>query len=98
MSKDPLHNETSSQTVGPFVHIGLYPTVSGIVARSRTYGNQLAIDWDRLALWQTYVAATAQRFMGDWGLASDREAHMRKIALTSIQEAGAALMHHAEFY
>ena len=42
MSKDPLHHETSSQTVGPFVHIGLYPSVSGIVARSRTYGNQLA--------------------------------------------------------
>ena len=42
MSRDPLHHETSSQTVGPFVHIGLYPTVSGIVARSRTYGNQLA--------------------------------------------------------
>ncbi|MDE0918494.1 MAG: protocatechuate 3,4-dioxygenase subunit alpha [Arenicellales bacterium] len=42
MSKDPLHHETSSQTVGPFVHIGLYPTVSGILARSRTYGNQLA--------------------------------------------------------
>ena len=42
MSRDPLHHETSSQTVGPFVHIGLYPAVSGIVARSRTYGNQLA--------------------------------------------------------
>ena len=42
MSKHPLHHETSSQTVGPFVHIGLYPTVSGILARSRTYGNQLA--------------------------------------------------------
>ena len=42
MSQDPLHHETSSQTVGPFVHIGLYPAVSGIVARSRTYGNQLA--------------------------------------------------------
>jgi protocatechuate 3,4-dioxygenase alpha subunit len=42
MSKDPLHHETSSQTVGPFVHIGLYPAVSGILARSRTYGNQLA--------------------------------------------------------
>ena len=42
MSKNPLHHETSSQTVGPFVHIGLYPAVSGIVARSRTYGNQLA--------------------------------------------------------
>ena len=42
MSKDPLHHETSSQTVGPFMHIGLYPAVSGILARSRTYGNQLA--------------------------------------------------------
>ena len=42
MSKDPLHHETSSQTVGPFVHIGLYPAVSGILARSLTYGNQLA--------------------------------------------------------
>ncbi len=42
MSKDPLHHETSSQTVGPFVHMGLYPAVSGILTRSRTYGNQLA--------------------------------------------------------
>jgi len=36
--------------------------------------------------------------MGDWGLPSDTEVHMRQITLTSIREAGAALMSGADFY
>jgi len=46
----------------------------------------------RLALWQVYVAAAAQRFMGEWGLDPTLEAHMRSEALNSIREAGAILM------
>jgi hypothetical protein len=48
-----------------------------------------------LALWQVYVAAAAQHFMGDWGLAPALEAHMRREALASIQEAGVILMNSA---
>ena len=49
------------------------------------------IDQQRLALWQVYVAAAAQHFMGQWGLAAEREAHMRSVALASIREAAAVL-------
>jgi len=52
-----------------------------------------SIDAKRLALWQVYVAAAAQKYMGLWGLEPAREAHMRSEALASIQEAGAVLMH-----
>ena len=72
--------------------------LEGMQAFTETYGSRLPIDWERLALWEIYVGAAAQHFMGDWGLPSDREAHMRQIALTSIQEAGAALMSGADFY
>lgn len=58
----------------------------------QAYGGAAGLDPDRLALWQVYVAAAAQRFMGDWGLPSEREAHMRATALTTIREAGARLM------
>ena len=50
------------------------------------------IDHRRLALWQIYVAAAAQRFMTRWGLEPDREAHMRSVALESIREAGTVVM------
>ena len=49
-------------------------------------------DLRRLALWQVYVAAAAQRFMGTWGLPPAREAHMRTEALASIREAADELM------
>ena len=39
-----IQPETASQTVGPFVHIGLHPESSGIRSRSHTYGNKLASD------------------------------------------------------
>jgi aminoglycoside phosphotransferase (APT) family kinase protein len=56
------------------------------------YARHAAVDRERLALWQVYVAAAAQRFMGKWGLEPAREAHMRKEALASIREAGDVLM------
>jgi aminoglycoside phosphotransferase (APT) family kinase protein len=59
---------------------------------TEAYGRYEVVDVWRLALWQVYVAAAAQRFMGKWGLAPAREAHMRGEALASIREAGAVLM------
>lgn len=58
----------------------------------QAYARHAVVDRERLALWQVYVAAAAQRFMGEWGLAPALEAHMRTEALASIREAGAALM------
>jgi aminoglycoside phosphotransferase (APT) family kinase protein len=59
---------------------------------TRAYARHCAVDEDRLALWQVYVAAAAQQFMGSWGLDSALETHMRTEALDSIREAGEALM------
>ena len=59
---------------------------------TEAYARDRVVDRERLALWQVYVAAAAQRFMGKWGLAPALEAHMRTEALASIREAGAALM------
>jgi aminoglycoside phosphotransferase (APT) family kinase protein len=59
------------------------------------YARYASVDLTRLALWQVYVAAAAQHFMGDWGLAPELEAHMRREALASIQEAGVILMNSA---
>lgn len=56
------------------------------------YARHRIIDHERLALWQVYVAAAAQRFMGRWGLDPELETHMRTEALLSIREAGTALM------
>lgn len=56
------------------------------------YAAHRPLDGPRLALWQIYVAAAAQKYMGKWGLDPDREAHMRREALASIAEAGAELM------
>jgi aminoglycoside phosphotransferase (APT) family kinase protein len=56
------------------------------------YGSLRPFERDRLAIWQIYVAAAAQRFMGGWGLKADREAHMRATALSVIREAGALLI------
>jgi aminoglycoside phosphotransferase (APT) family kinase protein len=49
------------------------------------------LDKRRLALWQVYVAAAAQKYMGLWGLSTEREKHMRAEALASIREAGIEL-------
>ncbi len=56
------------------------------------YAAHRPVDGQRLALWQVYVAAAAHKYMGRWGLAPEREAHMRREALASIAEAGAVLM------
>jgi aminoglycoside phosphotransferase (APT) family kinase protein len=57
-----------------------------------TYASHATVNPERLALWQVYVAAAAQRFMGQWGLEPALVDHMRREALTTIREAGAVLM------
>lgn len=56
------------------------------------YSRQVDVDPKRLALWQIYVAAAAQKYMGEWRLDPAREAHMRSVALQTIREAGTVLM------
>ena len=65
---------------------------AGMQRFTQAYAKHQVVDGKRLALWQVYVAAAAQRFMGEWGLTPALEAHMRKEALASIREAGAALL------
>jgi aminoglycoside phosphotransferase (APT) family kinase protein len=65
---------------------------AGMERFTQAYEKHRAVDRRRLALWQIYVAAAAQRFMGEWGLEPALEAHMRKEALASVRQAGAALM------
>jgi len=65
---------------------------AGMHRFTEAYARHQYVDRERLALWQVYVAAAAQRFMGEWGLAPALEAHMRKEALASIREAGSELM------
>jgi aminoglycoside phosphotransferase (APT) family kinase protein len=57
----------------------------------KAYGRHHAIDHDRLALWQIYVAAAGQHSMANWGLESSREAAMRAVALLTIEEAAERL-------
>jgi aminoglycoside phosphotransferase (APT) family kinase protein len=64
----------------------------GMQIFTSAYSRHRAIDATRLALWQIYVAAAGQHFMGDWGLPVDRVQHMRRVALSAIREAGEALM------
>jgi len=59
---------------------------------AQAYAKQQPLDPSRLALWQVYVAAAAQCYMGGWGLPAAQEAHMRAEALASIREAGAILL------
>ncbi len=56
------------------------------------YAINTSLDTGRLALWQVYVAAAAYTYMGEWRLAPDIEAHMRKEALASLVEAGENLI------
>ena len=59
---------------------------------SAAYAKYRAIDIERLALWQIYVAAAAQKYMSLWGLAPARESHIRQQALLSIKDAGRLLV------
>jgi len=64
----------------------------GMQTFTAAYSRHRTIDSTRLALWQIFVAAAGQHFMGDWGLPVERVQHMRRVALGAIKEAGEALM------
>lgn len=64
---------------------------SAMTRFTQAYAQYRSVDAERLALWQVYVAAAAQKYMGQWSLAADREAHMRNEALKSIREAASIL-------
>lgn len=59
---------------------------------TEAYTSHRSLDRERLALWQVYVAAAATRFMSEWGLTTEREAHMRSEALACIREATEILL------
>lgn len=63
----------------------------GMAQFIETYSRSQVVDRRRLALWQVYGAAAAQRFMADWGLPQEQEQHMRREALATLAEAEAAL-------
>lgn len=65
---------------------------AGMARFTAAYARHREVDARRLALWQVYVAAAGQHFMGQWGLEPAREARMRAEALQTLREAGAELI------
>ncbi len=57
-----------------------------------SYANLRQIESKRLALWLVYVAAAALLNMGCWRLEPSREAHMRRTAIRTMEEASTILM------
>ena len=55
------------------------------------YGKYAEINPKRLLLWQLHVSSAAQKYMGNWGLPEEKEAHMRATALEVIRESSQAL-------
>jgi aminoglycoside phosphotransferase (APT) family kinase protein len=66
--------------------------IEGADLFAEAYSQHHALDPERFALWQLYVAAAGQHSMGQWGLGPDRESAMRAIALRSIEEAAKRIM------
>ncbi len=64
----------------------------GMTCFREAYARTAPLDLKRFALWQIYVAAAAQKYMGDWRLDPAREAHMRQTALQTIRDAASALI------
>ena len=58
----------------------------------QAYAGTQALDRRRLALWQIYVAAAADRYVDEWDLPAERLARMHREARASIREAGALLL------
>ena len=54
---------------------------------SQAYTTRHTVDQRRLNIWQVYVAAAAQNFVGAWGLPKNQEKHIRHEALATIREA-----------
>ena len=55
------------------------------------------VDMARLDLWQIYVGLAAAKYMGDWGLDPDREANMRRNALSTSRAAANRLLDASPF-
>ncbi len=58
----------------------------------KVYAKHRKTDRHRLALWHAYVSSAALKYMGDWGLESIKEEHMRKTAHDTLREAASALL------
>ena len=84
---DPL-----SDVAGSGLELRYLYGAAGMTRFTDACARHRAVDPRRLALWQVYVAAAAQHFMGRWGLDAAREAHMRSQALATLREASAVLM------
>ena len=65
---------------------------SGMSAFTKAFEAHASLDDKRLALWQIYVAAAAHKYMGDWGLPSEKEAHMHRVALVTMEESASVLL------
>lgn len=64
----------------------------GMLQFTKAFEKQGPVESKRLALWLVYVAASAQKYMSNWGLEPSREIHMRQTAMKTINEMGAVLM------
>lgn len=51
-----------------------------------SYAHYAEIDHERLTLWLAYVPASSHKFIGDWGLPAEREAHMRSVQLEVLRD------------
>lgn len=90
--EDAAIGDPMSDVAGACLELRYDHGVGGAARFLEAYQAHMPVDPNRLALWQIYVASAAQRFMGRWGLDPDREAHMRRVALQSIREAGSLLL------
>jgi aminoglycoside phosphotransferase (APT) family kinase protein len=85
--EDAAVGDALSDVAGTMLELRYLYGSSGAETFLKAYQAGQTIDRERLALWQIYVAAAAQKYMGQWGLPAEKEAHMRRTALTSIREA-----------
>ena len=64
----------------------------GMVLFKNAYAERCSIEPSRLALWLAYVSAAALKYIGDWGLESNRETNMRQTAYDTLKESASSLL------
>lgn len=84
---DPLSDVACADLELRYIH-----GKQGKVLFENAYAKHRKIDPHRLALWLAYVSSAALKYMGDWGLESAKEEHMRQTAHDSLREAAAVLL------
>lgn len=84
---DPLSDVACAGLELRYVH-----GAEGKVLFEKAYAKHRAIDRRRFALWLAHVSSAALKHMGDWGLESAREEHMRQTARDTLREAAAVLI------